>query len=77
VVATVVPGVTLEELARNLCEEANGPAPGYARWGKPSLIRGPGPLSQRTAAAVSGVARGTGKIRLVARTRENLVGNPN
>jgi hypothetical protein len=30
VVATVVPGVALEELTRNLCDEkkANGPAPG-------------------------------------------------
>jgi len=29
-VATVVPGVTIEELARNLCDvkKANGPAPG-------------------------------------------------
>ena len=38
--ATVVLGVTLEELARNLCEEANGPAPGYGSFGKTDPRRG-------------------------------------
>jgi len=68
VVATVVPGVTLGELARNLCDvkKANAPAPGYA------LSGGPGPLSQPTVAAASGAARGTGKIRPAARTRKNF-----
>jgi hypothetical protein len=41
-------------------------------FGKPALDRGPGPVSHRAAAAVSGAARGTGKIRLAARTRKNL-----
>jgi hypothetical protein len=60
-----VPGVTLEELARNLCKEVNGTCAGYARWGKPALVGGgPGALFQRTVAAVSGAARGTGKIPL-------------
>ena len=68
---------TLEELARNLCEEANGPAPGYARWGKPSLIRGPGPLSQRTAERYPVLPAVRGKSGSSRGPRKNLVGNPN
>ena len=38
--------------------------PGYARSGnRPLSGGGPGPLPQRTVAAVSGAARGTGKTR--------------
>ena len=57
--------MALEELARNLCDvkKANGPAPGYARWGKPALVRGPWTAVPARRAAVSGAARGTGKTR--------------